>query len=44
MEVVSATLNGSETLVTLTMQDLEGDRIDETMDLFDSAILQLPYD
>jgi len=44
MEVVSATLNGSEALVTLTMQDLEGDRVDETMDLFDSAILQLPYD
>ena len=44
MEVVSATLNGSETLVTMTMQDLEGDRVDETMDLFDSAILQLPYD
>ncbi len=44
MEVVSAALNGSETLVTLTMQDLEGDRVDETMDLFDSAVLQLPYD
>ena len=44
MEVVSAALNGSESLVTLTMQDLEGDRVDETMDLFDSAILQLPYD
>ena len=44
MEVVSATLNGSETLVTLTMQDLEGDRVNETMDLFDSAVLQLPYD
>ena len=44
MEVVSATLNGPETLVTLTMRDLEGDRVDETMDLFDSAILQLPYD
>ena len=44
MEVVSATLDGSESLVTLTMQDLEGDRVDETMDLFDSAILQLPYD
>ena len=44
MEVVSATLDGSETLVTLTMQDLEGDRVDETMDLFDSAVLQLPYD
>ncbi len=44
MEVVSAALSGSETLVTLTMQDLEGDRVDETMDLFDSAVLQLPYD
>ena len=44
MEVVSASLCGSESIVTLTMQDLEGDRIDETMDLFDSAILQLPYD
>lgn len=44
MEVVSATLNGQEALVTLTVQDLENDRIDETADLFDSAILQLPYD
>ena len=44
MEVISAVLDGSESLVTLTMQDLEGDRIDETMDLFDSAQLQLPYD
>ena len=44
MEVVSASLNGTESLVTLTMQDLEGDRMDETTDLFDSAILQLPYD
>ena len=44
MEVVSAVLNGTESLVTLTMQDVEDDRIDETTDLFDSAILQLPYD
>ena len=44
MEVVSASLSGTESLVTLTMQDLDGDRIDETTDLFDSAILQLPYD
>ena len=44
MEVVSAVLNGKESLVTLTMRDLEDDRIDETTDLFDSAILQLPYD
>lgn len=44
MEVTSATLNGTEALVTLTFQDLEGDRIDETVDLFDSANLLLPYD
>ena len=44
MKVVSAVLNGSEALVTLTMQDLENNRIDETTELFDSAILQLPYD
>jgi len=44
MEVVSASLAGSQSLITLTVQDLEGDRVDETMDLFDSAQLQLPYD
>ena len=44
MEVVSASLSGTKSLVTLTMQDLDGDRIDESTDLFDSAILQLPYD
>ena len=44
MEVVSASLSGTESLVTLAMRDLDGDRIDETTDLFDSAILQLPYD
>ncbi len=44
MEVVSALLDGTESLVTLTMQDLEGDRIDGTTDLFDSAVLELPYD
>jgi len=44
MEVVSASLKGNEAFVTLTMQDLTGDRLDETMDLFDTATLQLPYD
>ena len=44
MNVVSASLSGPESIVMLTMQDLEGDRIDETMDLFDTANLQLPYD
>ena len=44
MKVISASLSGPESMITLTMQDLEGDRIDETMDLFDTANLQLPYD
>ena len=44
MNVVSASLSGPESIVMLTMQDLEGGRIDETMDLFDTANLQLPYD
>ncbi len=44
MEVLSAGVSGQETLVTLTMRDLTGDRLDESVDLFDSAQLQLPYD
>lgn len=44
MEVVSASLQENEAVVTLTMQDVTGDRLDETVDLFDSADLQLPYD
>lgn len=36
MEVVSAKINGSTAEVYIAMKDLEGDRIDGTMDLFDS--------
>lgn len=36
MEVVSAYINGNEAQIYITMQDLTGDRIDETMDLNDS--------
>ena len=36
MEVVSASIQGNEAQVYITMQDLEGDRIDATTDLFDS--------
>lgn len=36
MEVVSANIQGSEAQVYITMQDMEGDRIDATTDLFDS--------
>lgn len=44
MEVLSVAVQGQETLVTLTMQDMTGDRLDETVDLFDSGNLLLPYD
>ncbi len=44
MEVLSVAVQGQETLVTLTMQDLTGDRLDETVDLFDTGNLLLPYD
>lgn len=36
MEVVSVNIRGNEAQVYITMQDLEGDRIDATTDLFDS--------
>ncbi|MBR0219430.1 MAG: hypothetical protein IJQ33_09530 [Clostridia bacterium] len=44
MEVVSASLQGQEAFVTLTMRDMTGGRIDGTVDLFDSETLRLPYD
>ena len=44
MEVHSAAVAGNETLVTLSLQDLTGNRLDRTIDLFDSANLLLPYD
>ena len=44
MEVVSASLQGQEAFVTLTMQDVTGGRLDGTADLFDSETLHLPYD
>lgn len=36
MEVVSASIHGNEAQIYITMQDLEGNRIDATTDLFDS--------
>ncbi|MCM1064332.1 MAG: hypothetical protein NC420_07640 [Eubacterium sp.] len=36
MEVVSASIQGNVAQVYITMQDLEGDRIDATTDLYDS--------
>lgn len=44
MEVISAETDGSEASVYLSMQDIEADRLDETIDLFDSYGINLPYD
>ncbi|MBQ1518636.1 MAG: hypothetical protein IIZ53_02160 [Ruminococcus sp.] len=44
MEVISAEINGSEASIFLSMQDLEEDRLDETVDLYDSYDIHLPYD
>lgn len=40
MEVVSSNIQDNEAQVYITMQDLEGDRIDATTDLFDSYHIQ----
>lgn len=42
MEVVSAAINGDTAMVYLSLQDLIGDRFDETVDLFDSYHLNFP--
>lgn len=44
MEVVSAYIHGNTAEIYITMQDLEGDRIDSTTDLFDSYNINSPFD
>lgn len=44
MEVVSAYIHGDTAEIFITMQDLTGDRIDETTDLFDSYSVNRPFD
>lgn len=44
MEVVSAFIHGNTAEIYITMQDLEGDRIDDTTDLFDSYSINSPFD
>lgn len=44
MEVVSALVEGNTAAIQISMQDLTGDRIDETADLFDSYTLRSPFD
>lgn len=44
MEVISAYIHGETAEIYITMQDLEGERIDETTDLNDSYDLRIPFD
>jgi len=44
MEVVSVKIGGNTAQIYITMQDLIGDRVDETTDLFDSYSINRPFD
>jgi hypothetical protein len=44
MEVVSAYIHDNTAEIYITMQDLTGDRIDETTDLYDSYSINRPFD
>lgn len=43
MEVLSASIHGNEAEVYISMQDLIGDRIDDTIDLIDSYRINCPF-
>lgn len=43
MEVISAYINGDEAHIYISMQDMLGDRIDETTDLYDSYSINRPF-
>ena len=42
-EVISAYVEGSEAKIFISVQDIDGDRIDETTDFFDSFSINTPY-
>lgn len=44
MEVVSAYIHGNTAEIYVTLQDLTGDRVDETTDLFDSYSIRRAFD
>lgn len=44
MEVISAAVQGNRADIYISMQDLTGDRIDETVDLFDSYQINRSFD
>lgn len=43
MEVISANISGKTADIFISMQDLTGERIDETIDLFDSYHIRVPF-
>jgi hypothetical protein len=43
MEVISANIKGDKAEIYISMQDMTGDRIDETIDLFDSYSINRPF-
>ncbi len=43
MEVISAKKEGKKAYIYISIQDLDGNRVDETIDLYDSVILNLPH-
>ena len=44
MEVIAASVEGSRAQIYIGLQDLTGDRLDGTVDLFDSYSIDVPYD
>lgn len=44
MEVISADVRDDKAYIYVAMQDMTGDRIDETVDLFDSWRINCPFD
>ncbi|MBO5056191.1 MAG: DUF4179 domain-containing protein [Lachnospiraceae bacterium] len=43
MEVIAANIEGTNAAILVSMQDIAGDRLDETTDLFDSYSIHTPY-
>ena len=43
MEVIAANIEGADAIILISLQDIMGDRLDETTDLFDSYSIHTPY-
>ncbi|MDO4298512.1 MAG: DUF4179 domain-containing protein [Lachnospiraceae bacterium] len=44
MEVIAANIEDNKATILVSMQDIKGNRLDETVDLFDSYSIHTPYD